>query len=237
MKLRFCDMVFLSVWSALTLLLGILCLPALLSRTLSQNVAKNWAGMTLMLLKSISGISSHVRGYSYISATPVLYAVKHQSAWETFMLWHVLDRPVFVLKRALYRIPIFGWYLWRSGQIAIKRGDGKQAIASAITQAQTYIGKGRSVVIFPEGTRTRVGENVQYKSGVTYISEALGVPVVPVAINAGKFWPKSLFIKRSGNAVIEFLPAMPPAGMAKEAWLKDLKERIETASTALLAQE
>jgi 1-acyl-sn-glycerol-3-phosphate acyltransferase len=237
MKLRFCDVVFLLVWSVVTLLLGILCLPALLSRKLSQNFAKHWAAITLALLKSISGIASHVRGYSYISATPVLYAVKHQSAWETFMLWHVLDRPVFILKRSLYRIPIFGWYLWRSGQIAIKRGDGKQSIASAITQAQTYIGKGRCVVIFPEGTRTRVGENVTYKSGVTYISEALGVPVVPVAINAGKFWPKSLFIKRSGNAVIEFLPAMPPAGMAKEAWLKDLRERVETATTALLAQE
>lgn len=237
MKLRPCDIVFLAVWGVITVMMGIFMLPALVSRKASQDVAHQWALLTLALVKHISGIASHVRGYQHISKTPVIYAAKHQSAWDTFMLWSVLEAPAFVLKRQLYMIPVFGWYLWRSGQIAINRRDGKHAMESMITQAARYVEQGRSVVIFPEGTRLPPGTPTRYKSGIAYLSAALNVPVVPVALNAGRFWPRHLLKKRSGNAIIEFLPVMPPAGDAKDAWLCDLQERVENAARKLNEQE
>lgn len=235
--MRMRDIVFILLWAGMTLGMGLLFLPALASRTASQNVAHHWAAMTLRLLNATSGISSQMRGYPNIGRTPVIYAAKHQSAWDTFMLWNVLSRPAFVLKRELYLIPVFGWYLWRSGQIAINRRDGRQAMESMIAQAAEYAAEGRSIVIFPEGTRRLPGTEPRYKSGVAHMSAALGMPVVPVALNAGKYWPKRVVKKRSGHAVMEFLQPMPPAGAAKEAWLADLQQRIETATAKLLEQE
>lgn len=220
----------------MTIAMGIGFLPALISQRMTQNVARHWAQATFWLLKHLCGISSHVRGYQHISKEPVIYASKHQSTWDTFMLGIVLNRAAFILKRELYFIPFFGWYLWRSGQIAINRRDGKQAMQSMIQQARMYAEQGRALVIFPEGTRTAPYAESRYKSGVAILSAELGLPVVPVALNAGKFWPKSLLRKRSGNAVVEFLPVMPPAGTAKDAWLDDLKQRIETATAKLLEQ-
>ena len=237
MKLRACDVAFMGIWSVMTVAMGLLFLPSLLSRRASQKFARHWAQATLGLLKRVSGISSQMRGYPNVSKTPVIYAAKHQSAWDTFMLWNVLDNPAFVLKRELYYIPVFGWYLWRSGQIAITRGGGKNTMEQMIVQAAYYVEQGRSIVIFPEGTRTRPGALAQYKAGVAHLSAAVKVPVVPVALNAGRVWPKKLIRKRSGTATIEFLPAMPPAGDAKDAWLADLQQRIEKATATLLIQE
>lgn len=237
MIVRMCDIAFLLAWAVLTLIMGIVLLPVLVSRHATQAVAHHWAGITLALVKKTSGINSHMRGYHYISKSPAIYAAKHQSAWDTLMLWSVLGSPAFVLKRELYLIPVFGWYLWRSGQVAIDRRAGKKAVASMVAQARRYVAQGRSIVVFPEGTRKAVGAVPHYKKGIAYVSAELGVPVVPVALNAGKFWPRSLLLKRSGNAVIEFLPAMPPAGNAKDAWLSDLETRVETATAKLLQQE
>lgn len=234
MMLRIRQCSFLLLWVCVTLLLGVACLPALISRTASQRVSRFWARITLWLLKHCVGISSHIAGYSHIYDEPMIYAAKHQSAWDTFMLWNVLGTPAFVLKRELYLIPIFGWYLWRSGQIAINRRDGKKAISRMVQQAAHYAQKGRAIIIFPEGTRTKPFALPRFKMGVAHVSEALNLPVVPVALNAGKFWPKSLLSKQPGQAIIEFLPPMPPAGTAKEPWLMDLQSRVEAATTALL---
>ncbi len=237
MRLRGCDVLFLVLWALMTIAMGFLFLPVLVSRTATQNVARHWAASTLVLLKRLSGITSQMRGYPNVSKTPVIYAAKHQSAWDTFMLWSVLGNPAFVLKRELYLIPVFGWYLWRSGQIAINRRDGKRAIASMIEQTNRYAAQGRSVVIFPEGTRRTPGAAPHYKMGVAHLSAETGLAVVPVALNAGRFWPKRVVKKASGNAVIEFLPHMPAAGSAKDAWMGDLEQRIEKATAKLLEQE
>ncbi len=237
MKLRIRDILFMVLWSVATILIGVGGVCTLLTRRWSQNLAIFWARVTLWLLKHISGISTHVRGYTNISDKPVIYAVKHQSSLDTFALWMALPRPAFVLRRTLYKIPFFGWYLWRSGQIGINRNGGRSAMESMIKQARKHAEAGRPIVIFPEGTRRAPGAITRYKVGVAYMSEALELPVVPVALNAGRFWPKRLVRKRSGHAVVEFLPAMPPAGTAKEAWMDDLISRIETASTKLLEQE
>jgi len=233
---RFRDILFLLLWSVSTLVMGVLALPCLLLPQWSRAAAKLWTCWSLWLLKRVAGIHSHVRGYMHILPPPVIYAPKHQSTWDTLMLYQQLDGPAFVLKRSLYLIPIFGWYLWRSGQIAIDRKGGKRAIGQMVEQAKYYAGKGRSIVIFPEGTRRPPFAEPQYKFGVARVSEATGLKVVPVALNAGKVWPRHPIAKRAGHAIVEFLPTMPPAGTAREPWLKDLETRVETATRVLMGE-
>jgi 1-acyl-sn-glycerol-3-phosphate acyltransferase len=233
---RLRDGLFLLCWSVWTVFWGILGLPMLLRRSWTHAHARRWAQASLFLLKYIASIHSLARGYTNILDEPVIYAAKHQSTWETLMLWVILENPAFVIKRELYWIPIFGWYLWRSGQIAINRRSGKQALANMIAGAEKRLREKRPIVIFPEGTRKQPYEAPRYKQGVAHVSAALALPVVPVALNAGKFWPKQLLAKQSGHAVLSFLPVMPPAGTAIEPWLADLERRIEKETTQLLAQ-
>lgn len=230
------DYLFMLLWSLSTLVLGTLALPCLLLRRWSQAFARLWARYTLWLLKMVCGIDSYVRGYRNLTPGPAIYAAKHQSTWDTLMLYVQLRNPAFVLKRSLYLIPVFGWYLWRSGQIAIDRKAGARAIEQMVRQAKAYTAEGRAIVIFPEGSRRPPFAPARYKFGVARVSEATGLAVVPVALNAGKVWPRTLVAKRSGSAIIEFLNPMPPAGSAREPWLKDLENRIERATTGLLGE-
>ena len=236
MKTRLRDIAFMLLWMFGTLVMGTLFLPCLLSRRATHWFSRCWARATLWLLDHICGIRSHLRGYTFIVGKPAIYAAKHQSTWDTIILNLQLRNPAFVLKRELYLIPIFGWYLWRSGQIAINRRDGKKALETMIAQAKRYAEQGRSIVIFPEGTRRAIFAPPAYKLGVARVSEATQLPVVPVALNAGRVWPRHPVAKRSGSAVVEFLPAMPPAGSAREPWLQDLENRIESATARLLKE-
>lgn len=234
MKIR--GLLFLLAWFILTALVGIFGFPALATRALAEKMSVFWARSTLVLLRVICGIDSQVRGHLNIQKDAVIYAVKHQSTWDTMMLRITLKEPVFVLKKELYLIPVFGWFLWRTGNIAINRKAGKKSLQAMIDQARYYHQNDRPIVIFPEGTRTKPFATTRYKSGIAHVSAALNIAVVPVALNAGRVWPKSLLEKHKGTAVIEFLPIMPAAGEAKEPWLDDLSQRIETATSALLKQ-
>jgi 1-acyl-sn-glycerol-3-phosphate acyltransferase len=226
-------LLFFVLWLPLSAAIGMLALPALASTRLTWRVADGWCWLTLGWLRVACGIYSECRGGEALPRTRVIYASKHQSAWDTLMLWRCLNRPQFILKRELYWIPFFGWYLWRSEQIAINRRARKEAMATIIARAQEARRSARPLVIFPEGTRGKVGAETLYHGGVAKLSHALGWPVIPVALNAGKFWPKRPIWKKPGTAVMEFLPMLPACGEDKAAWLAVLKERIETASAKL----
>lgn len=198
-----------------------------------QRVGPIWGGVSLWMAKVICGITHEVRGHEHISQSPVIYASKHQSAWDTIIFLIVLKAPAFVLKRELLRIPFWGWYLWRMKMIAIDRGAGSSSIKHMVKQAKAALAHGRSIIIFPEGTRTRPGETPHYHPGIVALYSTLGVPVVPVALNSGLFWGKNAFMKRPGKIVLQFLPAIP-AGEPKQSLLPRLQETIETASGKLL---
>ena len=231
MRLR--TLLFFVLWLPLTAVYGVLALPALFSTRLTWRVADGWCWLTLFWLRLACNIHSECRGGEHLPRTRVIYASKHQSAWDTLMLWRCLNRPQFILKRELYWIPFFGWYLWRSEQIGINRRARKEAMATIIARAQEARRSERPLVIFPEGTRGKVGAQTLYHGGVAKLSYALQWPVIPVALNAGKFWPKRPIWKTPGTAVMEFLPPLPPCGEDKEAWLAELKRRIEEASARL----
>lgn len=224
--------IFILGWIVITLVCGVLFLPALISQRATWFVSGIWAHITLAWLRIACGIRSHVRGREHLRPG-TLIASKHQSTWDTLMLWNILGNPAFILKRGLYFIPIFGWYLARGGHIGIDRRSGRNAMRAILDAAPKLMAQGRGLVIFPEGTRMRTGQEKPFHAGVARISKKLQLPVTPVALNAAKFWPKFTvtLCKTPGDAVLEFLPSMPPA--QDDGWLQQLQQTINSKTVEL----
>ncbi|MBV8392623.1 MAG: 1-acyl-sn-glycerol-3-phosphate acyltransferase [Alphaproteobacteria bacterium] len=194
--------------------------------------ARFWIVFVLWWLRLTCGLGHRLRGLENLPAGPVIIACKHQSSWETLAFTLLFDDIAIVLKRELLFIPIVGWAMARAGNIAVARGEGASALRGLVRQAKQATGEGRSLVIFPEGTRVAPGDQRPYQVGVAALYRQLGVPVVPMALNSGLFWGRRKFIKRPGTITLEVLPAIPP-GLDREAFMATLRERIETATTRL----
>jgi 1-acyl-sn-glycerol-3-phosphate acyltransferase len=215
---------------------AILCLPLMVvSREVTFRVSEFWTNATMALLALVCGLRYEVRGGQYRPDGPAIVAVKHQSAWETLVMPTLLRRPVYVLKKELMGIPVFGWYLRRTGQIAIDRKGGTGALRQMVAAARASLAAGRPVLVFPEGTRSAPGTTGTYNPGVAALYRQAETPVVPVALNSGLFWRRRAFRKHPGTIVIEFLPPIAP-GMAPRAFLKELEARIEGATRDLEAE-
>ena len=206
-----------------------------ISTSTAQMVGKPWAQGSLFLARIFCGIKYEIRGKENILATPVIYASKHQSACDTLIFLTLFPRVAYVLKKELLRLPFWGWYLWRMKMIAIDRSAGASSIKQLIRDGKTALGEGRSIVIFPEGTRTKPNAAPDYQAGITAMYSSLAVPVVPVALNSGVYWGKNAFFKKSGTIIIEFLPAIP-AGLAKKEFIERLQNEIETATNKLIKE-
>ncbi|HEX3953952.1 MAG TPA: 1-acyl-sn-glycerol-3-phosphate acyltransferase [Stellaceae bacterium] len=217
----------------LTGLLGIAGLPLLLApRRCVMAFGRFWARCVLACLKAIVGLSADIRGLEHIPRGGCVIAMKHQSAWDTLILPVVLGDPAVVLKRELLFVPFYGWYAARAGSIAIDRKGGAGALRRMVAGAKKAAAAGRPVVIFPEGTRTAPGETLTYQPGIAALYQALGLPLVPAAVNSGLFWGRRSFVKRSGRLTLAFLPQIPP-GMPRRQLMAELEHRIETATAAL----
>ncbi len=217
-----------------TTLIAVLGLPALVSRRAVIRLAQVWANVTLWLLRVIGGVAVEFRGLSNIPRGPVLVAAKHQSALETLALVTVFPDFAYILKRELLWIPLIGWFLSRSGMVAIDRSKGTRAMAAMNEAAADVIREGRQLIIFPEGTRRPPGAPPAYKLGLTHLYATLGVPCLPVALDTGLYWPRRSLMRRPGTTVIEFLSPIPP-GLDRARFLDTVQARIEGASDALLA--
>jgi 1-acyl-sn-glycerol-3-phosphate acyltransferase len=198
-------------------------------------VARSWGRTNLALLRLVVGIDYEVRGRDNIPQGATIVAIKHQSAWETFALVPLFDNPVFILKRELQWIPIFGWLTIKGRMIPVDRGGGSQALIAMAERARIELAEGRQLLIFPEGTRRPAGAEPRYKFGVAHLYVAEGVPCVPVALNSGLFWPRRSIRMRPGKVVVEFLEPIPP-GLSKNAFFKRLQRDIETATARLIAE-
>lgn len=219
-----------------TFVYGIFALPFLPApRPVALAVARAWDRISMTLVRKIAGIDYEIRGREYMPRQPAIIAVKHQSAFETLALPEILFDPLFVVKRELFWIPLFGWYLARLGNIGIDRSAGPAALKAIVRQARTALGRGHSVIIFPEGTRVAPGKKRAYGPGVAALYAMLEAPVVPVALNSGVFWGRRRFWKRPGTVTIEFLPPIQP-GLDRHEFMVMLEKRIETAAARLLAE-
>jgi 1-acyl-sn-glycerol-3-phosphate acyltransferase len=198
-------------------------------------VGKIWARSSLWLLKVICKTEVEFRGRENIPKGAFIVAPKHQSAWETFALIMLFDEFCYILKRELMFVPLFGWYLWKSDQIAINRATGSSALAQAEEKARKIFAEGRQLFIFPEGTRRPAGAPPKYKFGVAHLYDACKVPCLPIVLNSGLFWARRSLIKRPGTIVVEVLPPIAP-GIEKQEFFALLQDRMEKASENLIAE-
>lgn len=186
-----------------------------------------WARFMIWLSRPLLGIRYRVEGLEHLPAGPVILLAKHQSAWETIAFQVIFPPLCFVLKKELLRLPFFGWGLAMTSPIAIDRAAGREALREIEAQGRKRLEDGLWVTIFPEGTRMAPGERGKYNIGGAWLAAKTGVPVIPVAHNAGRVWPKNAFLKRSGEITVRVGPAIATAGRKAaeinaeaEAWIE-----------------
>jgi 1-acyl-sn-glycerol-3-phosphate acyltransferase len=198
-------------------------------------VATAWGRSNLVLLRAVAGIDYEIRGREKLPKGPIIVAPKHQSAWETFSLLQLFDNPVFIVKRELQWIPIFGWLMIKGRMVPVNRGARSQALAAMIERARIELARNRQLVIFPEGTRRPAGAEPRYKIGVAHLYAAIGVPCVPIALNSGLFWPRRSIRLRPGTVLVEILDPIQP-GLDKDEFFERLQHDLETATARLLVE-
>ncbi len=186
-------------------------IPALLGRRVLVGYAMAWARFHRWATRAILGIRTRVEGPR--PAAPALYAAKHQAMFETIELALMLAAPAVVMKAELARIPIWGWAARRYGVIVIDRGASARGLRQMMREAQGALAEGRSIVLFPEGTRVKPGERPPLRAGFAGLYRSLGVPVVPVALDSGRVWPRE-GPKRAGVVTFRF-GAPVPAGLPR----------------------
>jgi len=198
-------------------------------------VAKQWGRINLWLLRHVCNLRVEWRGREKIPPGGVIVASKHQSAWETFALYAMLDDPAYILKRELMWIPFFGWHMAKAGLIPIDRRAGMAALSRMTARARKELDHGRQVVIFPEGTRRLPGAEPSYKPGVAHLYVKSGVPCVPVALNSGLFWPRRSLLRYPGTILVEVLDPIPQ-GLSSREFLARLQDALEPATTHLVQE-
>ena len=193
-------------WTAVMVLLSF---PASLFGTKAVRAcAHGWARGHRVLAAGLLGIRTRIEGRRPEGA--VLVAIKHQSMYETLEFMLLLKEPAVVLKRELLDIPFWGWVVRRYGAIPVDRSGGAAALRTMMRAAEAAIAEGRPIVIFPEGTRVPTGERPPLQPGFAGLYRMLKLPVVPVALNSGRLWPRRRFVKRPGIVTIRFGEPIPP---------------------------
>jgi 1-acyl-sn-glycerol-3-phosphate acyltransferase len=218
-----------------TCAMSVIALPLFfLPRRPLHRLAAVWAKVLFWMMRRIVGLSYELRGADSLPPPPYILAVKHQSTFETLVFHTFLDQPIFVLKRELLAVPVFGWYLAKSGMIGIDRSAGAGAMKKLLREAGTVLASGRQIIVFPEGTRAPPGEKRPYHAGIAALYKHFDVPVIPVALNSGLFWGRRAFVKKPGVITIRFLPPMP-RGLDRAAFMRKLEARLEAATNALIS--
>jgi 1-acyl-sn-glycerol-3-phosphate acyltransferase len=185
------------------------------------------------IMLKLCGITLEVRGKEFI--TPgVIFASKHESALETYAYTDIIPHSVFVLKKELTYIPLFGWGQALYGMIPVDRGAGAKAMKGMLKEAKNRVENGRSIIIFPEGTRCKHGQVKGYKSGIVFLAEGLDMPVVPVALNSDLLWSKGAFLRHPGKVIFQFMEPMKVSDYkGKKEFMAALEEKIEQACQKL----
>ena len=215
----------------------IFTLVALLSLPLppvTRNVLiSGWARSMIWWLRITCNIRHEIQGLENIPTTPSIILAKHQSAWETLAFQAIFPTQVYVLKRELLWIPIFGWGLAMSSPIAIDRSAGREALKKLVAQGKARLAKGLWVVIFPEGTRKAPGERGKYHIGGAWLATHTETQVVPVAHNAGKFWAKNSFIKKPGVIQVRIGKPIQTVNVKTDALNSQVEHWIESEMASL----
>lgn len=198
-----------------------------------------WARLMLVWLRLTCGLKFRVLGAENIPSTPGIILSKHQSAWETLAFQKIFPPQVWVLKKELLWLPLFGWGLAMTSPIAIDRSAGREALKQLVEEGRQRLAQGFWVVVFPEGTRMKPGERGKYNIGGAWLATHAGVPALPVAHNAGEFWGKNAFLKYPGTITVSIGRPIDARGMKVgelnqqvEAWIESEMQRIGERKSA-----
>jgi 1-acyl-sn-glycerol-3-phosphate acyltransferase len=189
-------------------------------------VAHIWVTGILFALRHVVGLDFEERGRQNIPLEPCLIISNHQSLWETLAFAAIFPGAAFVAKQELGRIPIVGWFLEHYPMFMINRQSGRAAIRKMIAQSRIALANGRWVILFPEGTRKSVSDQIAFKKGVELVYSELQVPVLPVAVNSGVFWGPDRVMKYKGTITLSYLPVIPP-GLPPQLFKKQAESLIE----------
>ena len=201
-------------------------------------MAAGWCRATLHTVRWLNGIRYKIEGYENLPNGPAVLLSKHQSAWETLAFPAIMPRPLcYVFKRELLYVPFFGWALGMLKMVHINRKEGKYAFESVIKQGKQRMAEGAWVIMFPEGTRTPTGKQGKYKTGGARFAIATGAPVVPIAHNAGRVWPRNSFLKYAGIVTVSIGKPIETKGLTPdevntrvETWIEAEMRRIDPAA-------
>ncbi len=220
-------------------LVSLVCAPFMSFRTRYRFVVQTWCRSAVWLAKSVIGLRYEVTGQENIPERPCVILSKHQSTWETFFLSAYFEPLTQVLKRELLYVPFFGWAIMLLKPIAIDRENPKAALRQVAKQGQERLDQGAWVLIFPEGTRVPVGETGKFSRSGAALAVNADLPVLPIAHNAGSFWPKAGWGKRPGTISVVIGPAMwaeseGPRAVAElnqraEDWINIQVRQLETS--------
>jgi len=212
-------------------------LGVILCRPLPHHVRRRsvvpWVNFTIWLVKHLLGIPYRLVGAENIPAHAAIVLAKHQSAWETLMLQEVFKDTVFVWRKEIKYLPFFGWALASIPMIETDRNASRSSLKRLVDQGRDRLDNGYTVIIFPEGTRSRPGSKNRYKIGGAHLAVETGTPVVPVALNSGEFWGRNALFKKCGIVTVSVGPAIDPQGLGAseitdraEAWIEAEMRRI-----------
>ena len=222
------SLLFTILFYATLILVFILAIPTLILPSKATLICgKMLAYIIIFLLRFILRVKVSFSGIENLKKNEKFFvASAHQSLLETFILQAPLQYPIFILKKELLKIPLFGWYLKKIGSIDIVRDTTTKDNLNFFEKVKSNIETSkRPLLIFPQGTRVKIGERLPFKKGVGRIYEALNLPCIPVALNTGKVWPKNSFLKYNHDIKISFLEPIKP-GKDKNIFIKDLEAVI-----------
>ena len=208
-----------------TLIMGVpVIVGGLISFRIGYYMAYLWNKHNVWALRIICGVSWHIDGKENIPQTPCVVMAKHQSTWETYFIPTLFYPCVYVAKRSLLMIPVFGWALYVLKFIMIDRKSGRAAMHQMSEQAADRLSKKRWVVVFPEGTRRPVGAEPNYRIGGAVIAQNVPADILPVALNAGEYWPRMGFIKWPGTITVSIGPVIKSDGRTAQQLLNETQQ-------------
>jgi 1-acyl-sn-glycerol-3-phosphate acyltransferase len=204
-------------------------------------IRKVWIKPILFFLRIFFKVSYEIRGLENLNChEKFIVASKHHSPLDVLLLSDIFTKPVFILKKSLLKVPVLGWYLSATKMIPVSdsnNSNGTNTLKKMIKKSAELIQKGRTLIIYPEGSRTEVGKTVGYKRGILLLYRNLKLPVIPIALNAGSIWPVGYFSnKNTGKVIIDILKPIPE-GLDSNEFLTRLEHEIESNSNKLLIQD
>ena len=192
-----------------------------------------WSYGVLIILRFIMNTRLEIKGQHNIPIGGAVLATKHQSSFDTFVMHTIVKKPAFIMKKELLKIPLYGSFCLKTGMIPVDRDGGLKALKDLMQKSLDAINDDRQVIIFPEGSRTIPGNKVDYQSGVYGVYKYTKLPVIPVALNSGLYWPKKGHLLSGKVITFDFLDAIEP-GKSKDDFMQIPQDRIESKSDQLI---